>query len=126
MRMDKFTTKAQEAMQLAQEIATKESQQQVDALHLLKALLSQEESLINGVLGKLNIDINSLNRKITEVIKGLPKVMTTMGGVAQIFLTQDLGRVMEQAIKETIKLKDEFVSTEHFLLAMLVDRKSVV
>jgi len=120
MRMDKFTTKAQEALQTAQEIATRESQHQVDALHLLKALLSQEESLVNGVLGKLNVDINSLNRKITEIIKGLPKVMASMGGVAQIFLTQDLGKVMEQAIKETIKLKDEFVSTEHFLLAMLV------
>jgi ATP-dependent Clp protease ATP-binding subunit ClpB len=118
--MDKFTTKAQEALQRAQEIASGKGQQQVDALHLLKSLLTQEESLVVGILEKLNVDIGSLDKKIDAAIAGLPAVVISMGGIAQVFLTQDLGRVLEQSIKEAIKLKDEFVSTEHFLLGVLV------
>jgi len=119
MRMDKFTTKAQEALQRAQEISAGKGQQQVDALHLLKALLTQEESLVGGVLKKLNVDVVSLDKKIEAAIQSLPAATISMGGIAQIFLTQDLGKVLEQSIKETMKLKDEFVSTEHFLLGML-------
>ena len=120
MRMDKFTTKAQEALQRAQEISAGSGQQQVDALHLLKALLTQEESLVAGILEKLNVDIGFLSKKLDAAIKTLPTVVISMGGIAQVFLTQDLGRALEQAIKEAVKLKDEFVSTEHFLLGMLV------
>lgn len=120
MRMDKFTTKAQEALQRAQEAASGAGQQQVDVLHLLRALLSQEESLVVGILEKLNVDIGSLDKKIEAGIKSLPTVVISMGGVAQVFLTQDLGKVLEESIKQAIKLKDEFVSTEHFLLGMLV------
>ncbi len=123
--MDKFTTKAQEALQRAQEIASENGQQQVDALHLLKALLSQEDSLVLAVLKKLNVNIDSLDRKLDIAISGLPTVVISMGGIAQVFLTQDLGRVLEQSIKEAIKLKDEFVSTEHFLLGMLVAQTKV-
>ena len=117
--MDKFTTKAQEALQMAQAIASEKGQQQVDAFHLLKALLTQEESLVKAILGKLDVNVDSLNKKIETAIINLPTVTISMGGIAQVFLTQDLGRVLEQSIKEAIKLKDEFVSTEHFLLGML-------
>ncbi len=120
MRMDKFTTKAQEALQRAQEIVAELGQQQVDALHLLKSLLSQEESLVVAILEKLSVNIDSLDKKLDIAIRKLPTVVISMGGIAQVFLTQDLGKVLEQSIKETMKLKDEFVSTEHFLLGMLV------
>jgi len=120
MRMDKFTTKAQEALQRAQEIASGKGQQQVDALHLLKALLTQEESLVRGILEKLNVNFDSLAKEVETAIAGLPTVVISMGGIAQIFLTQDLGRVLEQSIKEAVKLKDEFVSREHLLLALLL------
>jgi len=119
MRMDKFTTKAQQALQMAQEMASSKGQQQVDALHLLKALLTQEDSLVLAVLKKIGVDIDSLGKKIDAAINNLPTVTISMGGIAQIFLTQDLGRVLEASIKQTIRLKDEFVSTEHFLLGML-------
>ncbi len=119
MRMDKFTTKAQEALQRAQEIASGRGQQQVDALHLLGALLSQEDSLVLAILEKLNVDLDSLDKKIEAALNKLPTIAISMGGIAQVFLTQDLGRVMEQSMKEAMKLKDEFVSTEHFLLGML-------
>jgi len=111
--------KAQQALQMAQEIAASKGQQQVDALHLLRALLSQEESLVVSVLEKLEIDIRDLENKVDSAILKLPRVSVAMGGIAQIFLTQDLGRVLEQAVREAVKLKDEFVSTEHFLLGML-------
>ena len=62
MRMDKFTTKAQEALQRAQEIASKSGQQQVDALHLLRALLLQEESLVVAILEKLGVKIDVLDK----------------------------------------------------------------
>jgi len=125
MRMDKFTTKAQEALQRAQEIASGKGQQQVDALHLLKALLTQEESLVRGILEKLNVNFDSLAKEVETAITSLPTVAISMGGIAQVFLTQDLGRVLEQSIKEAIKLKDEFVSTEHFLLGMLIAQTKV-
>ncbi len=119
MQMDKFTTKAQEALQGAQEIASKNGQQQVDAIHLFKTLLIQKESLVVGILKKLNIDIKSLEEKIDQNIKNFPKVSISMGGVSQVFLTQELGHVLEHSIKQAMKLKDEYVSTEHFLLGML-------
>lgn len=119
MRMDKFTTKAQQALQMAQEIASNKGQQQVDALHLLKSLLVQEGSLVLAILEKLGINLNSLNEKIDNAIDNLPAVKISTGGIAQVFLSQDLGKVLERSIKETMKLKDEFVSTEHFLLGLL-------
>jgi len=118
--MDKFTTKAQEALQRAQKVSSSMGQQQVDALHLLKALLTQEGSLVVAILKKLEIDIKALDREIEISLKSIPGVSVSMGGIAQVFLTQDLGKVLEASIKQAMKLKDEFVSTEHFLLGMLV------
>jgi len=95
------------------------NKQQVDALHLLKALIEQEESLVTAILEKLGTNMDSLTGKIDAAIKSLPTVTISMGGIAQVFLTQDLGRILEASIRQAIKLKDEFVSTEHFLLGML-------
>ncbi len=120
MQMDKFTTKAQEALQRAQKVSSSMGQQQVDALHLLKALLTQEGSLVVAILKKLEIDIESLDKEIELSLRNIPGVSVSMGGIAQVFLTQDMGKVLEASIKQAMKLKDEFVSTEHFLLGMLV------
>ena len=100
MRMDKFTIKAQEALQRAQEISAEKGQQQVDALHLMASLLTQENSLVLAIFEKLNINIDSLDRKIELAVRKLPTVVISMGGIAQVFLTQDLARVLEQSIKE--------------------------
>ncbi len=119
MRLDKFTTKAQEALQDAQGIASERGQQQVDILHLLKALILQEESLVLAILEKSGVNIQKIEKEIDENLTKLPRINIVTGGLMQAFLTQDLGRVLEQSFKEAEKLKDEFVSTEHFLLAML-------
>ena len=119
MRLDKFTNKAQEALQDAHGIANERGQQQVDTLHLLKALLLQEESLILAIMDKMGINPTKVEQEIDVALTKLPKIRIATGGLMQAFLTQDLGRTMERAFKEADKLKDEFVSTEHFLLAML-------
>ena len=120
MRLDKFTTKAQEALQNAHSLANDRGQQQVDILHLLKALIIQEESLVLAILEKLGANMRKLEKEIEEALNNLPRITIAAGGIMQAYLTQDLGRVLEQAFKEAEKLKDEFVSTEHFLLAVLV------
>ena len=119
MRLDKFTTKAQEALQDAHGIASERGQQQVDALHLLKALLLQEDSLVLAILEKLGIEIAKLDKEIDEALIKLPRLTVATSGIFQAYLTQDLGKVLEQSFRESEKMKDEFVSTEHFLLAML-------
>lgn len=120
MRLDKFTTKAQEALQDAHGLASEKGQQQVDVLHLLRALIIQEESLVLAILEKLGADIKKIEKEIDEALFKLPQIRIAAGGLMQAYLTQDLGKVLEQAFKQAEKLKDEFVSTEHFLLAMLV------
>ncbi len=120
MRLDKFTTKAQEALQDAHSIANERGQQQVDVLHLLRALILQEESLVLAILEKLGIDVAKLEKEIDQILTKLPRITVATGGIMQAFFTQDLGQVLEQAFKEAEKLKDEFISTEHILLAILV------
>ena len=120
MRLDKFTTKAQEALQDAHGLAGDRGQQQVDVLHLLKALIIQEESLVLAILEKLGANTGKLEKEIEEALNNLPRITIATGNIMQAYLTQDLGKVLEQAFKEAEKLKDEFVSTEHFLLAILV------
>ncbi len=119
MRLDKFTTKAQEALQDAHGISSERGQQQVDVLHLLKALFIQEESLVLAILEKIGVDVKKLDKDIDTALNRLPRLAIMAGGMMQAYLTQDLGRVLEQSFKEAEKMKDEFVSTEHFLLAIL-------
>jgi len=119
MRLDKFTTKAQEALQDAHGIASERSQQQVDVLHLLKALLLQEDSLVLAILEKLGLEGAKFEKEIDQALVRLPRLTVATSGIFQAYLTQELGRVIEQSFRESEKMKDEFVSTEHFLLSML-------
>ena len=113
-----FTHKAQEAIFSAQAIAQEKGQQQIDTLHLLSALLKQEESIVLIILKKLGVDIDDLQRKIEQKLLKIP---TTSGGsiFGQLYLTQDLARTIEQARQESLKMGDEFISVEHFFLALL-------
>jgi ATP-dependent Clp protease ATP-binding subunit ClpB len=113
-----FTNKAQDALLRAQTVAQERGQQQIDALHLLSALLGQEESVVLTILKKLGIDIEKLNQKIQKEIDRIPSVSTgpTFG---QFYLTQDMARVLESARKESIKMGDEFISVEHLFLGLL-------
>ncbi len=113
-----FTHKSQEAILLAQSTAQKKGQQQIDALHLLHALISQEGSVILTILQKLGADVGGLKNKVETQITKISTIATpsTMG---QFYLTQDMAKVLETARQEAMKMGDEFVSVEHLFLALL-------
>ena len=114
-----FTHKAQEAILQAQSLALERGQQQIDALHLLSALLNQEGSVVLILLQKLGIDIESLKRKAKQALDKVPAIISSQATFGQFYLTQDLARVLDRARQESLKMGDEFVSVEHLFLALL-------
>ncbi|MEK7564700.1 MAG: ATP-dependent chaperone ClpB [Patescibacteria group bacterium] len=117
MNFGNFTTKAQEAFQKAHFLAQEKGGEQINSLHLLLALLRQEEGLVSTILRKIEVDVSTIEKILEQELNKLPKVIG--GGVSQLFLSQDLALIIEQAQKEAGKFKDEYVSTEHLLLALL-------
>ncbi len=115
MRLDKLTTKSQEALQQAQTLADKRSHQAVDVEHLLFALLGQKEGVVLALLQKLGVPLNPLTDKLQKALDRLPQVT---GATGQSYITPRLKKVIESAEAEAEALKDEYVSTEHLLLAM--------
>lgn len=115
---NRFTTKSQEAIASAQKISGDYAQQQVDAAHLLSALIKQEDGVVLSILNKLAVQMNFLETEVDAEIKKIPKIEATPPVVGQVYLTPYLGQVLEGSDKEAVKLKDDFVSTEHILLAM--------
>src|SRR3989344_3797446 len=113
-----FTNKAQEAIMSAQQLAQEKGQQQVDALHLLYALLSQDGSVVQTVLAKMGADVEDLKQKTAALLERLPR-STSPAVFGQFYLTQDLARILERARVEAGKMGDEYVSGEHLLLALV-------
>jgi ATP-dependent Clp protease ATP-binding subunit ClpB len=114
LRYDKLTVKAQEALQGAQEIAAKASQQQVEPVHLLAALLAQSDGLVAPLLAKLGASPEAISADVRREIDRLPKV----SGAAQQYLSPTSNEVLSKAFDEAASFKDEYVSTEHILLAI--------
>ncbi|MDO8741172.1 MAG: AAA family ATPase [Candidatus Woesearchaeota archaeon] len=117
-----FTNKAQDAIMSAQQLAQEKGQQQIDALHLLFSLLLQDGSVIITILQKLGVDIDNLKKKIEAQITKIP-VIAAPTVLGQFYLTQDMAKVLDRARQEAMKMGDEFISVEHFFLALL-DTKS--
>ena len=113
-----FTHKAQRAIFQAQNIARSRKQQQIDALHLLLSLLSQEESIILVLLQKLGVDIDGLIKKTKSVLDRVPSIASAKNA-DQFYLTQDMANIIERAKEEAVKMGDEFISVEHLFLALL-------
>jgi len=116
-----FTHKSQEVIIQAQSISREKKQQQVDALHLLLALLSQGESIVITVLKRLQIDIESLKRKTEKEIDKISQANTEQA-LGRFYLTQDLAQVLEKAKQEAMKMGDEFISIEHLFLSLLISQ----
>ncbi|MFZ0640913.1 MAG: ATP-dependent chaperone ClpB [Candidatus Acidiferrales bacterium] len=114
LRYDKLTVKAQEALQAAQEVAARASQQQVEPVHLLAALLAQGDGLVAPLLSKLGVSPEKVDAEVHREIDRLPKV----SGAAQQFLSPASNEVLSNAFDEATHFKDEYVSTEHILLAI--------
>jgi len=116
--MTNFTIKAQEAIQEAHNIAIEREQQQVDTPHLMLALINQEGGVVSAILKKLEVDIKKLKEKLNRFLDYLPKARIG-GGVAEVYITPLLQKAILQATREALRLKDEYVSTEHLLLGLL-------
>jgi ATP-dependent Clp protease ATP-binding subunit ClpB len=114
VRWDKFTLKAQEAVQRANELASEHGNPELLPLHLLAALLQDKEGIVPPVLEKIGIGPQSLLNEVYQTIERLPKVS---GASAQAALSQAANQLLERAFKEADNFKDEYVSTEHLLLA---------
>src|SRR5258707_1232087 len=117
MDLNRFTEKLQEAVRTAQGIAVRHGHQQVDVEHLIAALLEQEGGLASSILTRAGVNPETLKRRIESDLNRMPKVSGSSGGVDQIYVTQRLNRLLASAEDEAKKLKDEYVSVEHVLLA---------
>ncbi len=113
-----FTTKSQEAIQLAQHLAVANGQQAVEPLHILAALLEQEDGVVPAVLKKLQTDLLAVKRDIDQSLSALPKAVPTGGGVGQIYLSPESMQLFVNAERAAKYFKDEYISTEHLLLAV--------
>lgn len=113
-----FTTKAKEVIRKAHELAIERGQNHVNSLHLLTALLIQEDSLIISILDKMEVDTMLLTDNLIEMIES-PENRNTLSPSYQIYLTPDLAKIIENSSKEALSIKDEFVSTEHLFVSLL-------
>ncbi len=116
MRFDKFTFKAQEAIQQAQKQAEEHQHQAIDVEHLLLALVEQPEGVVQPILRKIEANPGQLAGRLMEELKRLSKVSGVTQG--QTYITPRLDKVLNAALSEAERLKDEYVSTEHLLLAI--------
>jgi ATP-dependent Clp protease ATP-binding subunit ClpB len=121
MDFNRFTEKMQEAVRAAQSIAVQHGNQQIDVEHLLLALLEQEGGLAPSILNKADIKVDSLRTRVQQEVDRLPKVSGPAGAPDQVYVTQRITKLMTQAEEEAKRLKDEFTSVEHVLLAITDD-----
>jgi ATP-dependent Clp protease ATP-binding subunit ClpB len=119
VRFDKFTLKAQEAVQSAQDIAARHDHQQIEPLHLLGALVAQQDGVVSPLLARLGVRPETLAGEIETRLGRIPKVT----GAVQQQMSPASNNVLEGAFVEAEQFKDEYVSTEHILLALATIRK---
>ena len=116
MNLQKLTLKSQEALQTAGEIAASYNNQQIDETHLYAAMLQDEGGIIPELLMKLGVHMGYMKVKVHEELEKIPKI----SGMSQQYLSQSLLRILDEAEKEAKNLKDEYVSTEHILIALTI------
>jgi ATP-dependent Clp protease ATP-binding subunit ClpB len=119
-RFDKLTQKAQEAVQQSQGVAEKHGNQAVHPLHLLIALAEEREGIVRPVLEKCGVQPDAVLSEAERLLQSVPKVTGTPGGGPQVgmMISPSTNQVLDAAFKEAERFKDEFVSTEHLLLAI--------
>ena len=115
IRWDKFTVKSQQAIQQAQDRATELGNPEIQPAHLLLALVEDREGVVPAVLEKIGAPIERLTAELNQIEEKLPSVS---GSAAQPGISQALNKVLDQAFKEADNFKDEYLSTEHMLLAI--------
>ena len=127
MRFDKFTEKAQEAAMRAYEILQRHKHTQVDTEHVFLALVQQTDSAVPEILESLETPAAAIAERLEHVLENAPKSSANVYGklpTAQVFITPRLKRVMDVANDEGKRLGDEYISTEHILLAIANERNT--
>jgi ATP-dependent Clp protease ATP-binding subunit ClpB len=119
MNANRFTEKLQEALGSAQNAAVSAHNQAVDVEHLLAALLQDNDGLASSILTLTGVDKAAVLTKLDAELKKIPQVTGAGTDTAQVYATQRLGRVLARAEQEAAKLKDEYISVEHALIAIL-------
>ncbi|MBO0727402.1 MAG: AAA family ATPase, partial [Blastocatellia bacterium] len=118
MDINRFTESVQQGLSAAQSKAARYGNQQIDVEHLLAALLEQEHGLAGSILNKAEINADAVKQRVERELERLPKVSGPSGAPDQIYVTGRLNRLLVQAEDEAKKLKDDYISVEHLLLAM--------
>src|SRR5512140_56898 len=115
MNLEKFTQKAQDAIIQAQQLAQEYNQQSIEPAHLLLALLQQDEGVVPAVVTRVSGGVNGLRDEVVRDLQGQPKVY---GGNVQVGLSRAASDVLAGAERYAKGMQDEYVSTEHILLAL--------
>lgn len=124
MRFDKFSERAQDAAARAAEIIQRYGHNQVDSEHILLALIEQPEGVVSQIFEILKVDTGALVDRLDEILRTTPKANIFGGPSGQIFLTPRVKMVVDVAKTESTRLGDEYISTEHLLLAILAERNT--
>lgn len=124
MDLNKFTQKSQEAINQAQDVAVRYGHQQVDAEHLLLALVEQENGLVGRLIEKCGVDLKGYVRAVEKQLGKLPRVSGPGSGPGQIYVTQRLNETLVKAQDNAKRMKDEYVSVEHLFLVLLDEPSS--
>ncbi|HVN86401.1 MAG TPA: ATP-dependent chaperone ClpB [Candidatus Binatia bacterium] len=122
MNLNRFTEKAQDAVRSAHDLATRRSHQGIDVEHLLHALIEQSDGLAVPILQNAGVPVAQLKDRLAAELDRIPSVTGPSGAPEQIYVTPRLNRLLTNAEAEATKLKDDFVSVEHLLLAIVDER----
>ena len=123
MLPNNFTHKSQEAIQNAHNLAVENGQAAIEPIHLLASLLSQDDGVVISIFDKMNLDIATLRGEVDTILDTLPKQEAMGGGgIGQVYLSQPMARVFATANKIAKQFKDEYISTEHLFLGLMVDK----
>ena len=123
MRLERFTDKAQEAFQEAQEIMHEQHHTQLDVEHIFLAMLRQREGLTNRALGRLGVDTDTISQRVERELEKSPKVYGQYGYGNQVYITPRTQRLVKRAEEEATRLNDQYVGIEHLLIAISGERE---
>lgn len=122
MKFDKLTMKSQQLLQASHDIAQKQNNQAVEPLHLLKAMLEDEDGIVISILKKIGIHLDGLKKETQSALEKLVKV----SGAGDLYISKNLKKVLDESFSETHKMKDQYVSIEHIFLSLATIKTDVL
>ncbi|MBF0302188.1 MAG: ATP-dependent chaperone ClpB [Desulfamplus sp.] len=122
MQFDKFTIKSQQTIQAAQSIALRKNHQAIEPVHILKAMMEDKEGLIPSIIKRacgITTDSRVIDQLLKTIDRALDKLVQVTGSSADIYLSKETKRILDRAFVEAQEMKDQYVSLEHILLALI-------